>query len=714
MYDVSMDYLTAMARPVLYQQLRFEMDNWEYSDSYILKDTFTITNQCTPSSGVKLGAVYVGQMNCTFVNTFVERDKWIGLEIKVFSRLKVRNSTEIDAQNYDDVPIGVFTVAEARYTPIGVEVVAYDNMSKFDKEFNLITIMGTYSHLINYACNECNVECGMTEEEINSLLYDPTVIFPLYREHDLTTWREYIGALAAVSGAFATIDREGKLVFRNFGQNTAVTTLSKAARYKNDVNFSDYKTSYTAVLLTRETTQQTELFTRGKSTGLTIDLGANPFMQQITDLEMIVAGNWIVDKVLEIKYNPFQATVPMPIYDLGDRIRFSGGTAGTRSECCIMGFTYNYKKGFTMQGYGENPELQKSQSSTSRGASSFSSHDDIIYYAYTNPDDIALGSNTQVVDVMIGTTRSTTAVFQANIVIDVAYDFLCIVTYKIDGVEQDFHPAQSISTISSAAVGDTNKHTLSLVYAFPITGGIAHYFTVYLTASVADSIIKAGNVHAVISGQGLAAAQDWDGRIQVEDDIQAIDAEGFPGFVDFDATAGTNYLKMSVEPPEWEHIPGEEGYPSGLTWWLDTAYSLGLRDDEWWHNYYADWTVPPYGDPNRYYVYWFGGNRADSHYGGTKYSYWCSADRIQQIFDIFGNTVSMFITYLRNDNTGSPVDAFGYELSEPISKGECRYYRFAIEKDVFVESDHGAIISITNGFIRVTKVNSFDDIEVNF
>lgn len=52
--------------------------------------------------------------------------QWQALEITPLLGLKLADGT------FEDVPLGVFTVAEAEWTVSGTVVKAYDHMAKFD------------------------------------------------------------------------------------------------------------------------------------------------------------------------------------------------------------------------------------------------------------------------------------------------------------------------------------------------------------------------------------------------------------------------------------------------------------------------------------------------------------------------------------------------------------------------------------------------------
>lgn len=66
------------------------------------------------------------------MNMDIPRYGWKGLEIApVFSMM-------VEGGNYEDVPLGIFTIDSAKHTASGIVVKAYDNMSKLDKTCSTI------------------------------------------------------------------------------------------------------------------------------------------------------------------------------------------------------------------------------------------------------------------------------------------------------------------------------------------------------------------------------------------------------------------------------------------------------------------------------------------------------------------------------------------------------------------------------------------------
>lgn len=251
MYSVSSAYLEAAKSRVQSHNLTGTIGSISFSKENIITGTFHITNQCTDDEDVRLGAVYVGQLECTFTGINIEYNSWIGKVITANFGIKLANNT------WETIPLGVYTIIEARHTAEGVTVTAYDNMYKFDKPFKKgrFQFFGGLQSFIERACADCHVTFGMTDEEVEALPNGEEVfeIFGLWGKfkdfaNDIETYRDLIFWIAQTLGCFATINRAGQLVFRRY-TNTIVDTVSENYRLVG-AEFADYITNYTGINVT--------------------------------------------------------------------------------------------------------------------------------------------------------------------------------------------------------------------------------------------------------------------------------------------------------------------------------------------------------------------------------------------------------------------------------------------------------------------------------
>lgn len=261
MYAVSQAYLNAIKQPAqkhyLYGSITTPRGYTSFDKDNVVSGSFHIQNQCSPNTDLVLGSVYTGTLTATFHDVNVPRNSWIGQVITPQSGIELPNGTT------ERIPLGIFTVAEATHTAEGVEVVAYDNMTKFDKKFKakkFKTPQPMYDYLYDI-CIACGVTLGMTQEQVENLPNGSTDIgltgcngsLKDYG-NDLNTYRDLLYWAAQTCVCFATIDRQGRLVLRRFKKESAVVDEISESYRLAGARFEDYTTNYVAIYVNDTTT----------------------------------------------------------------------------------------------------------------------------------------------------------------------------------------------------------------------------------------------------------------------------------------------------------------------------------------------------------------------------------------------------------------------------------------------------------------------------
>ena len=133
MYAVSEAFKQAMKKPVQQHKLGGSLlvngNTQFFTEANIQKGSFRISNQCSGNENVEIGTVYTAELTAVFLDLGLQRYVMNGAVITPHLDLLTENG-------YESVPLGVFNVTEANWTTFGIEVTAYDNMSKFDKNLS--------------------------------------------------------------------------------------------------------------------------------------------------------------------------------------------------------------------------------------------------------------------------------------------------------------------------------------------------------------------------------------------------------------------------------------------------------------------------------------------------------------------------------------------------------------------------------------------------
>lgn len=506
MYDVSQKYINAIREPSRIRRISGYIGSVAFDDENIIGGTLVIDNACSEGMEVKIGSVYVGQLQCVFTGIDLTGE-WYGKTITLSEGLLV------DEDEWEYVPLGTFVVEEANHFEDGIHVTAYDGMQKFEKTFPVSQTSGTPYELLTLCCNECGVTLAKTEEEIEALPNGDKA-FVLFGENDVETYRDLIHWVTQTMGCFATMTRDGKLDVRMYG-GTTVDSIGITERWRG-ASFSDFVTRYTGVSVVQIDKETTVYKGLEVDDGLTYNLGSNPLLQNIVLDEIL--GN-ILLALSNIRYTPFSVDkAGNPAYDLGDQVEFPGGL-GRGVTGCIMAYDYTYHAAYTIQGFGSNPALANAKSKTDKqiaGLMSRTNSQETQYYTFTNAGELVIGeTDKEIIHIRFGSSKSTTSIFQAEILCDVesAPDtdtVIANVKYILNGNELLYKPVETWID------GD---HLLHLLYFFPIDSAQINNLSVRMNAEGGTITIPAASIQACIYGQGLAASDKWDGYIEAEDNI---------------------------------------------------------------------------------------------------------------------------------------------------------------------------------------------------
>lgn len=525
MYAVSAAFQAAMKNQVQHSRVTFDLDGTSYGSENILAGSFRITNQCTDTADITLGAVYTGQLKATLRGINIARNAWQKKEIIPTYEL------EVETDVWESVPLGVFTISEANWTRSGVDITAYDNMAKFDKKTSLNQSGGYLYDFLYVACEECHVTLAHTQQEIEAMPNGSTY-FNYYSENDVETWRDIVSWVAQTLGGFATINRDGELEIRHYS-TVPVDTIDYAHRDRQG-SFSDYITKYTGISYLDLANQKTIYTGAEVDDGSTMNLGSNPFLQ--TQAQATAAVQVLLGVIAEITYTPFKTTViGNPGYDLGDPITFSGGLAGSESLGCMQRYTFDFHKRFEMSGYGANPEMANARSKTDKtmaGLLQNVSGDVMQFYELRNVSKIKIKDNEkkQIIRLKLASIATARVEIHININLEtlsqeeeitaeeieqeLKYSLArttATASYIIDGEEQNLHPEESYIN---------GKHVLHLMYILQLTANVTSYFRVYMTADGGDISIDRNGVWLYASGYGIVGDGTWDGTFDLEDETE--------------------------------------------------------------------------------------------------------------------------------------------------------------------------------------------------
>ena len=519
---------------------------YTFGNKDIVKGSGYISRQCSGSSEIELGSVYAAELGISLFSD-IDRYSLEDASITVSFHLKVGDA-------YEEVPMGIFYIAEANRKIKTLELKAYDAMLNLDKNFNKgLSSVFPYDFLFLLS-KACHVELAQTKEEIEALT-NGTELLGIYQENDIETWRDFLYYLAQALGCFSTIDRDGKLRLIPYGitDNKTVDT-----RHRFSSTFSDFVTRYTAVSSTNKKTDIAEYYSVKPDDGLTMNLGVNPLLQFGLEEKRKRIINNILSAITVVNYVPFDSdTIGDPALDLGDVIKFTGGHADETKRSAITSIETKINGKQTIKCVGKNPRLASAKSKNDKniaGLESSMNENKLSIYTYVNALKIGIGAEkTSIINIEFASGDETNAEFHAEVILDVESNAvsrkvdaettieigeenkvisipvnwtddgktLLKAYYVLDGKEvEQFHPSETWFS---------GKHLLNLYYPIiEMKANELHTFEVLIELTNGTATIEPQNAMATISGQGLGAQERWDGRITVDEEIKMIELSGLP------------------------------------------------------------------------------------------------------------------------------------------------------------------------------------------
>ena len=591
MYPVSKEYQKAIGEPsrsFFWTGMITTKAGKKYTfgNKDIVKGSGYISRQCSGSSEIELGSVYAAELGISLFSD-IDRYSLEDASIAVSFHLKVGDA-------YEEVPMGIFYIAEANRKIKTLELKAYDAMLNLDKNFNKGLSSAFPYDFLSLLSKACHVELAQTKEEIEALT-NGTELLGIYQENDIETWRDFLYYLAQALGCFSTIDRDGKLRLIPYG---IIDNKTVDSRHRFSSTFSDFVTRYTAVSSTNKKTDIAEYYSVKPDDGLTMNLGVNPLLQFGLEEKRKRIINNILSAITVVNYVPFDSdTIGDPALDLGDVIKFTGGHADETKRSAITSIETKINGKQTIKCVGKNPRLASAKSKNDKniaGLESSMNENKLSIYTYVNALKIGVGAEkTSIINIEFASGDETNAEFHAEVILDVKSNAvsrkvdaetkieigeeskvisipvswtddgktLLKAYYVLDGKEvEQFHPSETWFS---------GKHLLNLYYPIiEMKANELHTFEVMIELTNGTATIEPQNAMATISGQGLGAQERWDGRITVDEEIKMVELSGLPT-----NTLHDKVVAAFIAPKK-----------TGITQPIDSIKMIGLMVPEFYDN----------------------------------------------------------------------------------------------------------------------------------
>lgn len=471
-----------------------------FDNSVIKEGTGTLQRSCSDESKVGIGDVYASQLALSFLNMSVNRYKlykgiihlysdfsydttiptWGDLEAYTWEDIGVYTWGTLEAKHNVSIPMGLFIIEEVSQTANMISVVAYDYMTKFDKNIpNLGSTAKTPFGWLNTVCSACGVTLASEMRDIYSLPNGRRLVKFSNTDNSIKTYRDVITAIVAMLGANAMINRQGQLVVQGY-TNYIADVISPDGRYSS--NFSDYQVYYSGLTLNYVNQNAKIVITNSSEDGLVYDLGSNPFLQIDIEQNRTDMLQAIIDAQEGLVFTPFQLSIPFnPCYDLMDTLLFTGNQATEQDVAPITNMTIKLNGKMDISCGGENPalvSLETQGEKTVSGLSGKSSIGDDLWLLMGNAPattiTIPANTETQVGEIPLYAK-------EANSMIQIAYTATYTLSASSLVTLRLVLDSDTVYTVKQVQEAGYNKLTATTGYEF--SGEGEHTVKAYITVS---------------------------------------------------------------------------------------------------------------------------------------------------------------------------------------------------------------------------------------
>ena len=547
---------------------------YPFDQEDIVKGSGYITAQCCGNSEIELGAVYAAEMG---ISLFLDIDRYTleDAEVELSYHLRLADGA------YENVPMGIFEVSEANRTVHVLELKAYDRMLRFDRAFNGFETIGTAYGMMALCSTACGVELAQSQTEIEALpngsellsiypendietyrdvlyftaqvlggffcinregklefrQYGETPVMEILQKHRFSSsFSDFVTRYTAVSSTnlrtqtseYYSLETDDGLTM-NLGVNPLLQFGLEETRAELCRNILTALSTVNYVPFDSDTIGNPALdlgdvltFSGGQAdaqqitcvTSFTVKIGGRQSLKCVGKNPRLSQAKSKNDKNISGLLNQIEAG-KIGIHTFTNASEYSIGETDVR----IISIEFASKEENHAQFFGQvvvDVEAQAVEKSAQASGT--------IVIPFPSPgsgtagndgtEDGPSGTEPEAGDAEDGADGEETPDISVDVSLPVNWmedgKAVCYVTFELNNAEILLH--HPVETWHSG------KHILSLYYPIEnIVPNITNTFNVYLRMEDGSGSVEIGGCIASISGQAMAAAAAWDGRIDIEE-----------------------------------------------------------------------------------------------------------------------------------------------------------------------------------------------------
>lgn len=405
------------------------------TDDVLPEDPVSISRQCVDGDSLMFGGVFTNSLRLSLV-TDVDRYKFFGAKIQLFYEIEIELQEGTDEPTYlmEQVPLGVFYVADADRPGDEVVLTAYDSMTLLDKELGDAQITGNAWDAFNLISTFCQYPLAFTQEDLSQFVNTEFAISGSVID-GLKTYRDVVKQLCQLLGCFALDDRTGRLALKKFSITPDITLGDNETGEYPWYTYvpADYESAFVGVSITSSQQTYQKHAAGAVVAGSMLVMEDAPAWDYGTEEANTEKTNNIYGLLYDDEHNQpvftyTPGSVDMPsdaTFECGDMIRFYTQYSDEPYDFIITSIEWKFHNGMDLESVGINPILESSSNSSSAGGRLLSQSVEksrLQFVTFTNSAEVEI-DNTQTKKIgscQFRPTTNTTALFIATILVEVS------------------------------------------------------------------------------------------------------------------------------------------------------------------------------------------------------------------------------------------------------------------------------------------------------
>ena len=447
----------------------------EITDKDISSGTFYINNQCVSESDFAFGAVFVGELGISLI-TDIDRYSFYGAEIKLSYFLEL-----VDGQ-LEEVPLGVYYVESSERDNRYVTIQAYDCMTNLDNELEFDT-NGSIYDILQLVSRECKVTLAQDERAIKDLVNGNTSL-SIYADKT-PTYRDVVSAIASLTASFATINREGKLEFRQVSKGVS---LDIERDNRVSTKMSDFITVYDGLKIKFIGKGKYKAKRKTSVNGLTLEMGSIPLIEGKKEEKQKIAND-IFEVLSDVKYTPYSIEMNgNPAIDLGDKIVIKNVDGKDEDiESIVTHIDWHYREKSSIQAVGGNPKMRNIKPSDAGNSyeelESKIAEKDFVVKNYSNSKEYEVnGIEQDIITIQFIAVANIRPTFLATIPIEMDLDGNVVISYYLD--------EKLLNTSTLVGYYERGSHIITITNNFKVKKDEKTTLTVKIKAEYFSSDVR--------------------------------------------------------------------------------------------------------------------------------------------------------------------------------------------------------------------------------